>query len=169
MGNNKLADNLLKLDAANHLSESDAHQQTERILCRNRRWVFLLGGLTIFFALLAVCGFLFGCWMFYLKIFAPLSLALHQLTPHEVAAQPDLVRDNLHRLYWFWMVSLAFVAITLAALTLTALSSVWLMLASRRATIRHVNSVLTEISRQLKKPEPGKDESNQLSASRGGE
>jgi hypothetical protein len=48
--------------------------------------------------------------------------------------------------FWF--------ACSIVALTGAGLTSVWLILSSRRATVRHVNACLIEISEQLKQLQP---------------
>ena len=50
-----------------------------------------------------------------------------------------------------WWVSLACVAGALVGLMLAGISTVWLILASRRTTIQHVNACLIEISEQLRR------------------
>lgn len=151
MTDKKLRDTLLKLDATEPSGAGDARQQTERILLRSKRWVWFLTGLTIFFSLLTVAAVFLLFWFFHLYLEPIVVKAFVDLGAAESATEYDSVRVGLGWLYKCWLVSLGCVALSLVTLMLTALSTVWLILASRRATIRHVNASLIEISEQLKR------------------
>jgi uncharacterized membrane protein YbhN (UPF0104 family) len=150
---------LLKLDATQLSGTPDARQLTWRILERDRRRVQLLSGLTI------------GVWIFAAVVILLVLVGSGYLFPLREArlqAEKALEREREARLQlekgagkitaaprepFEENVKAALHKATLAAiavLTLAALCTVFLVFASRRATLRQFNASLVEISEQLK-------------------
>jgi hypothetical protein len=146
MTEKELREALLALDSA-RLGAPDARQITSKVLERDRRRVRLLAWLTIALWATASAGIL-------LVLYA--LLALHPAPgplrgdrdPRDVRVSE---RERTERLHWMAVEKMtAVVALSVAVLALAALGTVFLVLASRGATIRQVNASLVEISEQLK-------------------
>jgi len=151
MSEKDLGKALLQLDAATLASIPDARQQTWNILARDRGRVRLLTVLTVCVWLLAALLILGGLVGFGMII--PKQVKLMQdleegkLTPAE--------RDSIQRtvLVGFQKGTLM-IAFSVAVMSLTAVFTLLLIFASRRATLRQVNASLVEISEQLKQLRP---------------
>jgi hypothetical protein len=147
MSEKELGRDLLKLDAATLAAVPDARQQTWNILARDRRRVRVLTGMTVCVWLLAallVLGGLIGFGLIF-PMQAKLMTEMQEgkLTP----AQRE--GTQLTILMGFQKGTLL-IAFSVAVMSLTAVCTVFLILASRRATLRQVNASLIEISEQLK-------------------
>jgi len=142
---------LLQLDGGSLSGTSDLRRQTERLQRHSRRWVQLLTGLTVFFSLVAAFGVFMLFWMFHYKLEPIMQKVYLDLEAPQSITEYDALAAGLGWMFRCWWVSLACVAGALVGLMLAGISSVWLILASRRATIRHVNACLIEISEQLKR------------------
>jgi hypothetical protein len=134
---------LLGLDAAAIASVPDARQITHRVLDRDRRWVRRLAALTICLWVTAALG---------IVLVLCALLLVHPAMLQTIPGGPtgsDSERFEHVRLMMLEK-STAVVAISVAVLALAALGTVFLVFASRAATIRRVNATLVEISEQLK-------------------
>jgi hypothetical protein len=147
MTEKELREALLALDSARFNTVPDAHQLTRKIVERDRRRVRLLAVLTIVLWAIAALGI--GVVLYALLALHPDQRKLvrdverGRVTPAE--------RERIEELHWAVIEkTTAVVAISVAVLTLAALGTVFLVLASRGATIRQVNATLLEISEQLK-------------------
>jgi hypothetical protein len=147
MSEKDLGKSLLHLDAAALSAVPDARQQTWNILARDRGRVRLLTGITALvwlFAALLVVGGLVGFGMIIPKQEKLMrDLEDGKLTP----AQRDDIQRTL--LVGFQKGTLL-IAFSVAVMSLTVVCTILLILATRRATLRHVNASLVEISEQLK-------------------
>jgi hypothetical protein len=147
MSEHELRQALLRLDATDLAGIVDARVQTWAVLERDRRRVRLLTGLTIavwLFAGLLILGGLVS----YGLIFPQQALLLRQIEEGTVTAAQ---RDEVQRLVLMaFMKGTLLIAFSVAVMAVAALSTVLLILASRRATLRQVNASLAEISEQLK-------------------
>ncbi|MFZ5831414.1 MAG: hypothetical protein ACOY3P_15120 [Planctomycetota bacterium] len=154
MSEKDLGKALLELDAGTASEPFDLRREAERFERRNRRWVQLLTGLTILFSLLAAFGVVMLFWIFHYKLEPIMVKVCTDLEAPESIAEYDAVAVGLGWMFRCWWVSLACVAAALVGLVLAGITTVWLVVASRRATIRHVNACLAEISEQLKRLQP---------------
>jgi uncharacterized membrane protein HdeD (DUF308 family) len=151
MSEKDLGKALLQLDAAKLASVPDTRQQTWNILTRDRVRVRLLTGVTIFVWLLA--AFLVIASLVGFGLIIPQQAKLMQeldegkLTPAE--------RDTIQRSILVGLFKgTLMIAFSVAVMSLTAIFTVLLIFASRRATLRQVNASLMEISEQLRQPRP---------------
>jgi hypothetical protein len=134
---------LLGLDAEAIASGPDAQQITRRVLARDRRRVRLLAALTIVLWVTAALGIV-------LVLGALLFVHPAMMRPIRGGiTAADRERFEHVRLMMLEKAT-AVVAISVAVLALAALGTVFLVLASRGATIRQVNATLVEISGRLK-------------------
>lgn len=147
MTEKKLGQALLDLDARQIAGVPDAHAQTWRVLERDRRRVWWLTALTM---TLWAGAILMVLWMLIaFALLFPLQAKLKdpaQLNrlPAEMRAQAQEKAQIV-----FQMITVG-VTCSVGILALAALSTVFLVMASRRATLRQVNASLLEISEQLK-------------------
>jgi hypothetical protein len=140
MTEKELGKALLQLDMA-PAAAPDPRQLTRNILERDQRRIRLLAAVSVFFWLLTVAGIGVLLWFYFLHVSPRLGAYVAG------RRQPQQDAD-----IWL-MVSDATAKILLAcliALLLAAVSTVVLVLASRRATLRQINANLVEISGQLK-------------------
>ena len=147
MNDKDLGKRLLDIDAAALAGVPEARQQTWSILARDRRRVRLwaiMAALALLMAGLSIFGGLAG-YALILPEQAGLARDLDagNLTP----AQRDWIQIRL--LLGFQKGTLL-IAFSVAVLALFSLFAVFLILASRRATLRQVNASLVEIAEQLK-------------------
>jgi uncharacterized membrane protein YbhN (UPF0104 family) len=159
MNEKELGKALLKLDATQLSGTPDARQLTWRILERDRRRVQLLSGLTIavwLFAAIVILLVLVGSGYMFpareARLEVERALAKEQEARQALEGKPGKV-TTAHREPVDEGFRAALHKATLAAiavLTLAALCTVFLLFASRRATLRQFNASLVEISEQLK-------------------
>lgn len=151
MSDKELGKALLNLDAVALAAMPDAKRQTWSILARDRGRLRILTILTVIVWLLGsalVCGGLVGFGF----IFPEQAKLMTELEQGKF--QPE-ERDSVQRtiLVGFQKGTLL-IALSVAALSLTAFFTVLLILASRRATLRQINASLLEVSEQLKQIRP---------------
>lgn len=153
MTEKELRDALLGLDSAALTAVPDAHQLTRKILDRGVRRVRLLAGLTVGLWAIAASGILLVLY----ALFALLPEQRKSTRDVERGQVTSVERERIERVHWAVIEKVTVVvAVSVAVLSLAALSTVFLVLASRGATIRQVNATLLEISEQLKRLEqPG--------------
>jgi hypothetical protein len=133
---------LLDLDAGTGPTAPDPRQMTRRILDRDRRRIRLLSGLAVLSWTLTAAGVV-CCVPFYTMIVAP-RLRAYGTGPAQLSNDWDAwARVGEWATYW--------VLACISALMLAAVSTVLLVLATRRATLRQINASLLAISEQLKR------------------
>jgi len=152
---------LLKVDALDLAGVSDTQQLTWKILEHDRRLVRRLTILTLVIWLMAagMVGFVMIAFGFLFPMQAKLTneTELVKIDPKQRASLEQVYRQTFQMLT-------VLIAFSVLVLALAALTTVRLIFASRRATLRQVNASLIEISRQLKElrtaaappPEPKK-------------
>jgi hypothetical protein len=140
---------LLDLDARTLAGAADPREATMKILDGDRRRVWWWSAITLTFWILAL---LMVLWMlvamgllmpFEAQLRDPAQVARVGMTP-EVLAQAELKAHIMSR-----MITVG-ITMSIGVLALAAGSTVFLVLASRRATLRQINASLLEISDQLK-------------------
>jgi hypothetical protein len=145
----ELGEALLHLDAATGSLAPDPKALTGRILDRDRRrvrrwtvlavgsWV-LAAGLVLF--ILVMFGFLF-----------PVQAKLQQEAKQPTGRVTPVERERLqNEAEIAFRMGSVFITLAVGVLSLAALSTVFLVLASRRATLRQVNATLVDVSEQLR-------------------
>jgi hypothetical protein len=140
---------LLDLDARTLAGAADPREATMKILDGDRRRVWWWSAITLTFWILAL---LMVLWMlvamgllmpFEAHLRDPAQVARFNMTP-EMLAQGELNAHIMSR-----MITVG-ITVSIGVLALAAGSTVFLVLASRRATLRQINASLLEISDQLK-------------------
>ncbi len=136
---------LLQLDAAQLAGVPGARAQVAQVLARDRRWLKLWTLLTLAAWLLAV-ALVLGVLILFGLLF-PLMARLRQadarITEQERAAALERASET------FAMGTLL-IAVSVGVLAAAALSTVFLLFASRRATLRQVSANLLEVSEQIR-------------------
>lgn len=136
---------LLNLDATAS-ANAEARQQAQKVIRRDRWRVRALTGLTIILWLGAAAGVLFVLYVFTVFLF-PRQRVLTRDSGRMPAE--SVIEAQMHNVAALELctdiATAAFISLALAALC-----TVWLILSSRRATLREVNSRLAEISEQLR-------------------
>jgi len=149
MSEKELGRALLDLDAQKLAGLPDAREQTWKILERDRRRVWWLTALTVtlwtgaiamVFAMLIAFGLLMPLQA---KLRDDVQLARIGLTPadREVA---------LHKAAIIFQMITVGVTASVGLLSFASLATLFLVVASRRATLRQINASLLEISQQLR-------------------
>ncbi len=148
MSDKDLGTKLLDLDAAALAGVPQAHRETWSILARDRRRVRFWAILALLVWLLAAV-MVFGGLAGYAVMFPEQSLHVRDLQSGKLApAEREAIQFSL--LLGFQKGTLL-IAFSVAVLALFSLVAVFLILASRRATLRQVNASLVEIAEQLKR------------------
>lgn len=123
---------------------SDARDQAERVIRRDRRMVRSLTAATVVLWLLAALGVIvihFGFLVFFLPKIN--ELLQHPHDPKTASQWEDVV-------YHFSRLSVPIVSVSVSAMLLAALTTILLVFASRRATLRQIQASLAQISEQLR-------------------
>jgi Fe2+ transport system protein FeoA len=143
----ELSKALLRLDATELAGVPDVRQQTWRVLERDRRRIRFWTGLTV------------AAWLLAIALLAVVLVNFGLLIPRQEALVRDIEagtvspaqREQAQRLLvvGFQKGSLV-IAFSVTVLAVAALSTLALVLSSRRATLRQLNAGLLELSEQLK-------------------
>jgi hypothetical protein len=143
----ELGEALLRLDAATLAGVPDQRQQVWRILEADRRRVRWLTGLSVGVWLLAGALVLGGLTS-YAFTFPAQARFLRQIEEGKVTMKE---RDEIQRvLLMSFQKGTFLIALSVKVMAAAALLTVFLILASQRATLRQVNSSLAEVGEQLK-------------------
>jgi hypothetical protein len=135
MTEKRLADSLLACDAASPCS----HALLSQLHARDRLRLRLLGGATMLMWMLATLSIVLLVW-FYFEYVQP---KLAKLSAD--STMPEVMQNFVD----LGELVAQYIACVATAMLLAALSTVWLVFATRRATIRQVSEQLATISRQL--------------------
>ena len=147
MSEKELGRALLQLDSEQLAGHPDVRQQTWKILERDRRRIWWLTAVTIALWAAAIL-MVFGMLVAFGLVF-PLQAKLRD--PAELARiPPEMRQDALFKAQIAFQMVTVGVTCSVGILAMAALSTVLLVLASRRATLRQINASLLEISQQLK-------------------
>jgi len=147
MGEKELGRALLQLDSEQLAGNPNARQQTWKILERDRRRVWWLTAITITLWAAAI-GMVFLMLIAFGLVF-PLQAKLRD--PAELARlPPEMRQDAQFNAQIAFQMTVVGVTCSVGILAMAALSTILLVLASRRATLRQINASLLEISQQLK-------------------
>jgi hypothetical protein len=134
---------LLHWEAERLAAPPDPHEMTRRVLRRDQKRVKLLTAVAVLFWVLAAGGIFLLVYLFFTALSPKLAW---------MARNPERIDRELSAI-WVTIAnwSVALFAVSFGVLLLAAVSTVVLVLASRRATLRQVNASLVEISDQLRK------------------
>ncbi len=146
MNDRELGRALLALDAAGLSGVPDARRLTWQVLERDRRRVRLLAGLAI--ALWVLAALLVLGMFVAMGLLMPRMAKLAQDAEAGRVAAAERERQEQENRVTEQMITLG-VAASVGVLGLAALATVFLVLASRRATLRQINAGLLELSEQL--------------------
>lgn len=149
MSEKELGRALLELDSRKLAGVSVAREQTWRILEGDRRRVWWLTALTI--ALWSAAVLLILWMLVSFGLLFPLQAHLNDDAQVARAGMTPQMREDakLKAQIVFQMITVG-VTLSVGMLAFAALSTVFLVLASRRATLRQINASLLEISQQLR-------------------
>ena len=154
MSEKDLGKALLRLDASTLAAVPDARQQTWNILAHDRRRVRFLTTVTVCVWLLSAV-LVFGGLIGFGLIMPEQAKMMRELQEGKMLPTQ---RDEIQRyLLMSFQKGTLMIAFSVAVMSVTAVSTVLLIVASRRATLRHVNASLVEISEQLKQLREGAD------------
>ena len=147
MNEKDLGKALLRLDATQLAGVPDIRQETWKVLERDRRRVRLLTVLTVLTWLLAAALVMMGLvgygFTFPEQALLIKNIEAGKLTPAE--------RDQAQRLVLVaFQKGTLLIALSVGIMAVAALATVLLILASRRAMLRHINAGLVEIGEQLR-------------------
>lgn len=146
MADHEMGKALLTLDAT-AAGEALARRQAQRIQRWDRWRVGLLAVLTLLLWLAAAAGILFVIFIATANLYPKQRILIEQsaLIPAE-----RLIEYQGQQLAALEICTDIIMA-SIVALLLAALCTVWLVLSSRRATLRQVNAQLAEIAEQLRR------------------
>jgi hypothetical protein len=155
MTGKELSDALLKLDATQLSGATDVRALTWKILDadrrRVRRWVIVTVALWVVAAIVILGAFV----AFGLLFPAHAKVMQEAGIPREVVERPPEI-EKMHLILTSFIGKVSFlVAFSVLTLTLATLATLFLILATRRATLRQMNASLIEIGEQLKRLSPG--------------
>lgn len=130
----------------------DPRRLTQQVLRRERRRMRVLAALAILLWLLAAVGVFFVVYVALWHLYPKHQKLMRDVALGNVPAEQIVAIQASH----FQAVAICtrVIAASFAALTLAALCTVLLVLASRRATLHQINTSLAEISEQLKRLRP---------------
>jgi hypothetical protein len=139
---------LLNLQTGASAGAPDPRQLAGKVLARERWRVRLLATLVVLLWLLAAAGVFFVIYVASWHLYPKQQKLMRDATLGKLPVEEIVEIQALH----FRVVELCtqVTAAAFVALTLAALGTVLLVLASRRATLRQINAHLAEISAQLK-------------------
>jgi hypothetical protein len=153
MTEKELGKALLNLDASPAVA--DPKTLTRTILGRDRRRIRLLAGVATLFWILTAAGVVCFC-PFYLQNVAPRLRAYH-------AGRAQLQNDwGAWATVGEWAAYLVLACVI--SFVLAAVSTVFLILLSRRATLRQINASLVAISEELRQLRPGSASAESIGA-----
>jgi predicted histidine transporter YuiF (NhaC family) len=148
MSEKELGRALLALDADKLAGAPDARQQTWKILERDRRRIWWLTALTI--ALWAAAVVMVLAMLVAFGLIFPLQAHLIQEAQQFNRMPPEVRQAAQHKAQIAFQMATVGVTCSVGLLAFAALSTLVLLVVSRRATLRQINASLLEISQQLK-------------------
>jgi ABC-type Fe3+ transport system permease subunit len=145
---------LLDLDSRQLAGIADPREQTWRILERDRRRVWWLTALSVFFWAAAI---LMVLWMMIaFALIFPLQAKLRdEAQLARVGLTPEMGEEAQFKAQIMFQMAVVGVTVAVGVTCLAVLASLLLNIANRRATLRQINASLLEISQQLKELKHG--------------
>jgi hypothetical protein len=147
MNDKNLGKALLDIDAAGFLGSDDLRQQARLILERDGRRLRLLTGATILLWL-AAAALLLGALVAFALLMPSQALILRHAEEGKLRGEA-LAAEQLAHLFATQKVTVL-MGFAVSVFGLAALTTILLVLAGRRATMRQFNAQLVEISEQLR-------------------
>jgi hypothetical protein len=147
MSEQDLRKSLLQAGTAEQSRPLDSRDQTAQVLQRDRRRIRLLGGVTLLLWLLGVCGIV---WVLYeLSVYLPEYMEFRY---EKTGTTPMERRQSITESYLAGsQIGFVVICCSAAVLALAALGTFLLVLDTRRATLRQINTSLALISERLQR------------------
>jgi hypothetical protein len=150
MNERELGDALLKMSGS--LSQSDSEQLIQRLLQRDRRRLRILAAVAAILWFVAVAGIPLFFTLFSVYLLPKAEVVLREMITHQQSLPPEQLADSARTLLVTTAkLCIALVGLSVAILLLAAWATVFLVFASQRATLGHVNTNLARIDEQLKR------------------
>jgi hypothetical protein len=147
-----LGDSLLELDGCTTISTTEGQELAKRIMHRDRWRIRLLIAATIAFFALTVIGIFGSFYIFYLKIVPWMDHVMSEMDRHNPAnAIEHAAAAGYQGLYASQMLGFWAVFASLATLLAAAICTVLLIFATRRATLRQIQTGLHLLSEQVER------------------
>src|SRR5579883_1459244 len=147
MSERDFSDSLLQASRAEQSGPLDGRDQTAQILQRDRRRIRLLCGATLLLWLLGSCGIAFV--LYELSVHVPLYLDFRY---EKVGTTPMDRRQSItESALGGFSIGIVVISCSVAVLALAALGTFLLVLDTRRATLRQINTSLALISERLER------------------
>jgi hypothetical protein len=164
MSERDLSYSLLQASAAEQSGSPDAPDRIAPILQRDRRRIRLLGGATLLLWLLGACGIAFVLYKLYIHVPVYLEFRYEKTGTSSMERRQSMTESALAG----FQIGVVVISCSVAVLALAALGTFLLVLDTRRATLRQINTSLALISERLERlqelrererpgPAPGKD------------
>jgi hypothetical protein len=145
MSEQDLGKSLLQANSANAVQPLDGRQLTAHILERDRRRIRLLGAVILLLWLLGAIGVTYAVYELSINIPRYLAFQGEKAGTRSMEKRQDYQEGYLGGV----LVGLAVITSSLAVLALASLGTFLLVLDTRRATLRQINSSLALISERL--------------------
>ncbi len=146
MNEKDLGDALLKWDARGQMPEVDPQKLVARVLAQDRRRVRWLAGATIILWTLSAVGIpAFTCFLV-VYIWPAYDALMEEIITHRKGISPELLVE-ISRITTAATAQMSIILAcgSVTALLLAAGATIWLVFATRRATLREVNANLAEV------------------------
>jgi hypothetical protein len=147
MSERDLSNSLLQASAAEQSGPLAGRDQIAQILQRDRRRFQLLGGATLLLWLLGVCGIAFVLYELYVYVPIYLEFRYEKTGTTPMERRQSITESNLAG----FSIGIAVISCSVAVLALAALGTFLLVLDTRRATLRQINTRLALISERLER------------------
>lgn len=152
MNEKELGEALLKWAATGTPRPPDAGDTVNRVLARDRRRVRALAALTVLLWILAAAGIPLFFSLFVVFLLPKVDEVVLEMITHHRGTDPQRLAAVAHEvLLAVSKLSILLVSGSVLTLLLAAFGTVWLVFASRRATLRQVNASLAAIVEQMRK------------------
>jgi hypothetical protein len=145
MSEQNLRNSLLQASTAEQSGPLDERDRTAQILQRDRRRIQLLGGATLLLWLLGACGIAFV--LYELSVYMPhyMAFAGEKTGTTSMERRQSITESYLAG----FQIGFVVFSCSVAVLALAALGTFLLVLDTRRATLRQINTSLALISQRL--------------------
>ena len=154
-----LGEALLALDRRAAASTAEGRELARRVMSRDRLRVRLLTGATIIFSLLAVVGLYSSFHVIGTEFGPKISESLEEIFKDDLTSADRRTLALLQDLQIIHTKSMVRASAAIAALLVSALATVLLILATRRATLRQIQISLRVLSEWIERVEAAEQSS----------
>ena len=156
MTDKELGEALLKWDSHNRASGADVREQVHKVLRRDQQRTRLLTIATVVLWFLAAIGIPLFYFLFCELVLPKFLQFMQELITHRDRVDPNVLAGAANAIFAATLrIGILTVSASVAALLLAAGGTVWLVFATRRATLREVNANLAAVAEQLRQLQPG--------------